>query len=249
MEWYPTPSYLVKRKVIIDLLRGIPCGRFLEVGCGAGDLLADLAQRGYRGLGIDYSREAVTTARTRLSSGNVTVQEMTVEELSAVFDVVIASEVLEHHDDDLLFLKKLSDRLKPGGHLILTVPAHRDKWGANDDLCGHVRRYERDELRGKIEATGLRAMVLWSYGVPVYNLMKPWYDRAVARQVRGDEGAEERTRQSGGMKFPGMEKLFRILFNDITMSPFYLIQRMFFRTDLGNGYVVLAEKPRGNLTP
>ena len=244
MEWYPTPSYLVKRKVIVDLLRGIPCERFLEVGCGAGDLLFDLAQRGYQGMGIDYSREAVETARNRLISGSVTVKEMTLEDVTGEFDVIIASEVLEHHHDDLLFLKTLVGHLKPGGRLVLTVPAHMKKWGANDDLCGHVRRYERDELRDKIESAGLRVALVWSYGVPIYNLMKPWYDRAVAHQSCPEECLEERTRQSGGMKFPGMETLFRWLFNDMTMSPFYLIQKLFFRTDLGNGYVAMAEKPK-----
>ena len=245
MEWYPTPSYLLKRKVILDLLAGIPCGRFLEVGCGAGDLLAELERRGYEGEGIDVSPEAVAAARHRLLRGRVAVQQLPVEEVHGEFDVVIASEVLEHHPDDSAFLRTLVVRLKPGGRLVITVPAHMAKWGANDDLCGHVRRYERQELREKLQAAGLEGVQVWSYGVPLYNIMKPWYDRAVAHRISADQTAEERTLRSGGMQLPDRGGVYRLLFNDVTMAPFYLLQKLFFRSDFGNGYAALATRPKG----
>ena len=245
MEWYPTPSYLLKRQVILDLLAGFPCERFLEVGCGAGDLLAELERRGYGGTGIDLSPEAVAAARLRLVTGRVTVQQHAVEEIGGEFDVVIASEVLEHHRDDLSFLRTLCDRLKPGGRLVITVPAHMANWGANDDLCGHVRRYERQELQEKLLAAGLEGAQVWSYGVPLYNIMKPWYDRAVANRIAADQTAEERTQRSGGMPLPDRGFMYRLLFNDTTMAPFYLLQKLFFRSDLGNGYAAVATRPKG----
>lgn len=244
MEWYPTPSYLVKRKAILDFLKTIQGKDFLEVGAGAGDLLHSLDKRGYSGLGIDLSAEAVELAEKRLDSGRITADVKDIEEVGGEYSIVIASEVLEHHKNDMAFLEKLTERLKKGGYLLITVPAHMGKWGANDDLCGHIRRYEREELWNKFKQSGLEPLFVHSYGVPIYNMMKPFYDRAVKKEVKNDEQLGERTEKSGGMwVMTGMKTLFNLLFNDITMSPFYLVQKLFFKTDLGNGYFAVARKP------
>ena len=245
MKWYPTPSYLLKRKVIVDELRNTAAATFLEVGCGAGDLLLALDRSGYRGMGIDISADAIAVAREHDLSTNIRVEQRDMTTIEERFDAVIASEVLEHWEDDLGFLRLLVDRINPGGWLLLTVPAHQNKWGANDDFCGHVRRYERAELQDKLGAAGLDSIRICSYGVPLYNLMKPFYDRAIVKQMAQESQQDERTRNSGGMwLFTDMSALFNLLFNDITMMPFYLLQRLFFATDLGNGYFAIARKPR-----
>lgn len=242
MEWYPTPSYLVKRKVILDFIRGIKGKKFLEVGCGAGDLLSSLAKYGFYGVGIDISPEALTAARKHPYPEGITLEQKDLSEVNDVFDVVIASEVLEHHKDDVNFLENLRARICQGGYLLLTVPAHMHKWGANDEFTGHVRRYEREEICQKLRLAHLEVVALYSYGVPIYNLMKPFYDRAI-RNKRKEIPLLDRTKKSAGMwLFPGMNLLFKLLFNDITMYPFYLLQRLFFNTDLGNGYFIAAKK-------
>ncbi len=244
MEWYPTPSYLMKRRVIIDALKQTDVRSFLEVGCGAGDLLRALDGAGYRGMGIDISGDAIAVARSQQLSSNIRVEKRDLTEVAETYDAVIASEVLEHWHDDQGFIGLLVDRITPGGWLLLTVPAHMDKWGANDDFCGHVRRYEKQELIDKLTRAGLESVRVCSYGVPLYNLMKPFYDRAIVKQVQQKAKQDERTRNSGGMwLFTGMSGIFRLLFNDLTMLPFYLLQRLFFNTDMGNGYFAVARKP------
>lgn len=242
MEWYPTPSYLVKRRVILEHLRGFNFRNVLEVGCGCGDLLHVLERKGYSGLGIDISTDALAVAAAGLSSGRIRLACSPPEEVQEQFDVVIASEVLEHHQDDIVFLGRLRDRLHRGGMVLLTVPAHQKDWGPNDDFCGHVRRYERAELHDKLRAAGFGEIVIYSYGVPVYNLMKPFYDRAIRSSDTGMKPMEKTT-GSGGMwlirKWGGV---FRLLFNDVTMFPFYLLQRLFYATDLGKGYFAAARK-------
>lgn len=246
LAWYPTPSYLVKRKAIVEFLEKVPVRRVLEVGCGAGDLLRFLAGRGYAGVGIDLSAEAVAAARAIADLSRFRVEQAEVDDVSGIFEVVIASEVLEHCLDDVAFLRKLRRKTAEGGRLILTVPARMAKWGANDELCGHVRRYEREELRARLVEAGFEPLTVVSYGVPIYNLMKPFYDRAVVGKVTEVELLERRTEKSGGMRLlPRLGGLFALLFNDVTMYPFYLIQRLFYRTDLGNGYVAVALNPRG----
>ena len=242
MEWYPTPSYLVKRRVILEYLQRCNYRRVIEVGCGCGDLLQVLERRGYSGMGIDLSEEAVAAANARLSGGRIRVACCAPEEISQRFEVVIASEVLEHQQDDNAFLIRLGELLQDGGRLLLTVPAHMREWGANDDFCGHIRRYGRDELHAKLMLAGFDDIVIYSYGVPIYNLMKPLYDRAIGKSaMSGDQ--REKTAGSGGMwLMSGAARLFRLLFNDVTMFPWYLMQRLFYTTDRGMGYFVAAHK-------
>lgn len=243
MEWYPTPSYLVKRKVILEYLAHCGGKRILEVGCGCGDLLQVLERKGYQGIGIDISEEALAVAASGLSGGRIAVARCTPGELHEEFDVVVASEVMEHYQDDALFLRQLGERLRDGGHLLLTVPAHMKDWGPNDDSCGHVRRYERDELFNLLSSAGYSEIVIKSYGVPIYNFMKPIYDLAVRSEAERSAAPLEKTAESGGMKLmKGCGTLFRFLFNDATMYPLYLLQRLFYRTDLGKGYFVAARK-------
>lgn len=242
MEWYPTPSYLLKRRVILEYLNRLNATTFLEVGCGCGDLLHVLERKGYRGMGIDISQDAVNVAARGLTSGRVKVSCCSPGEVKEQFDIVIASEVMEHHQDDVAFLVQLRERLHDNGRVVLTVPAHMKDWGANDDFCGHVRRYERDELHDKLKAAGFDDIEVYSYGVPVYNIMKPFYDRAI-RSESNQADQMEKTVESSGMRLMQWGGcLFRFLFNDLTMYPFYLLQRLFYTTDLGKGLFAAARK-------
>jgi 2-polyprenyl-3-methyl-5-hydroxy-6-metoxy-1,4-benzoquinol methylase len=243
MEWYPTPSYLVKRRVILEYLNTCSGTHILEVGCGCGDLLHVLQNKGFTGVGIDISEEALVVAVAGFSNTHFTCKCCTPGDLTEKFDIVIASEVMEHHQDDMLFLSQLRDRLHDQGHLLLTVPAHIKKWGPNDDFCGHVRRYERNDLFTALQSAGFTDVIVYSYGVPIYNIMKPFYDIAIQTEASLKSARMEKTAESGGMfLMKGAERLFRILFNDVTMYPFYLLQRLFYRTDIGMGYFVAARK-------
>jgi len=242
MEWYPTPSYLLKRRIILEYLNRLDVTTFLEVGCGCGDLLRVLERKGYSGVGIDISQEALDVAARGLSSGRIKVSCCSPGELNGQFDIVIASEVMEHHKDDVAFLVELRQRLHNGGHVILTVPAHMKDWGSNDDFCGHVRRYERDELYGKFRAAGFDEIGIYSYGVPVYNVLKPFYDRAIGSGSSQVDQLEKTTGSSGMWLMQRGGGIFRLMFNDLTMYPFYQLQRLFYATDLGKGFFVAARK-------
>jgi SAM-dependent methyltransferase len=70
------------------------------------------------------------------------------------FNAVTALDVIEHNEDDLAILTDSHRVLKPGGHMIITVPAFMWLWTHNDDLNAHVRRYTARELRQKLTQTG-----------------------------------------------------------------------------------------------
>ena len=73
------------------------------------------------------------------------------------FDVVGAFDVLEHLVEDENTLAQMFDATRPGGGLLVTVPQHRYLWSASDQFAMHQRRYNREELRKKVESVGSRS--------------------------------------------------------------------------------------------
>ena len=65
MGWVPAPRYVLRRYCALKLARRLPRGRFLELGCGAGDLMVHLAALGYSGVGVELSEQARREARAR----------------------------------------------------------------------------------------------------------------------------------------------------------------------------------------
>jgi len=74
----------------------------------------------------------------------------------ASFDVVLALDVLEHLDDDLAGLRQAIRMLRPGGFLVITVPAFPFLWGGQDVVNHHRRRYTKRTLTGLLERGGLQ---------------------------------------------------------------------------------------------
>jgi SAM-dependent methyltransferase len=72
----------------------------------------------------------------------------------ASFDLVALFEVLEHVPDDEGLLREIARITRPGGRLVLTVPLGMKHFCSYDRYMGHVRRFEPDELRSKIERAG-----------------------------------------------------------------------------------------------
>ncbi|MFQ6020151.1 MAG: hypothetical protein ACE5KW_05275, partial [Dehalococcoidia bacterium] len=143
---------------------------------------------------------------------------------------------------DLATLERLRGFVRDDGFLVLSVPAHAKLWDALDDWAGHVRRYERDELEDKLRRTGWEPIVVYNYGFPLVNLTRKlralFYSRLSQRA--GSTSQREATLRSGTHPdgyvsgFGWLWAAYGRLAN--------LLQRPFLRTDLGEGYLVLAEK-------
>ena len=76
------------------------------------------------------------------------------------FDLVVCQNVLEHIADDEAALAEMARVLRPGGHLALLVPSRPELFGSLDDAYGHWRRYDTDDLRAIVSATGLEVASL-----------------------------------------------------------------------------------------
>ena len=104
--------------------------RVLEIGCGIGDFLARLAQRGWECYGVELSEQAARTAADR---SGATVYAGAFESLdlgSRTFDAIFAFHVIEHLLDPREVLLKARELLRPSGYLVLSVP-NADCWQMN----------------------------------------------------------------------------------------------------------------------
>jgi SAM-dependent methyltransferase len=76
------------------------------------------------------------------------------------FDLVTALDVIEHLDDDVAALREMRRVLRPGGHLLVTVPAHQFMWGDQDEVNMHKRRYVAAQLRERLTEAGFDVLRL-----------------------------------------------------------------------------------------
>lgn len=72
------------------------------------------------------------------------------------FDVVAAFDVIEHCDPEERAVSELVRVLRPGGRLLLAVPAYRWAWTSHDEMNGHHRRYTRERIVACLGPTGVR---------------------------------------------------------------------------------------------
>jgi SAM-dependent methyltransferase len=127
--------------------------RILDVGCGTGANLLMLSNYG-DAEGVDISKDALAFCRER---GLDKVKLGAAEELpyeDGTFDLVTAFDVVEHMDQDLAGLKEMRRVLRPGGRVLLFVPAFMFLWGLQDEVSHHRRRYRAPQLRRVLEEAG-----------------------------------------------------------------------------------------------
>ena len=140
-----------KYRIIAAYLQGAGPLRVLNAGCGSGELSLLLAAAGHTVIGIDPAPEYVAIARQNAAAAHVTgcafdVRSIEEFEADAPFDCVVATDVLEHIEDDRAAIRKLGRLVRPDGRVILTVPAGPWLFGFHDEALGHFRRYSRRAL-------------------------------------------------------------------------------------------------------
>jgi SAM-dependent methyltransferase len=159
--------YRGRRRVIraeLDRLRLPPGAQLLDAGCGSGRTLDELVHYG-EVQGIELDPDAAELARSR-GKGEVRVGRL--EELpwdSATFDLITCLDVIEHTEDDRLTLGELRRVCRPGGWLLVTVPAYQALWSVHDEANHHFRRYERSTLRAAAAEAGWRIERMTSFNM------------------------------------------------------------------------------------
>jgi len=156
--------YVGMRRISAALLDGYPPRTdargplsILDAGCGSGGMTRFLRRWG--GVtGVDLAREALGLARMRGLARLARASVGALPFLPASFDVVTSFDVLYHLNvsDDLAALRELHRVLRPGGVLLIRLPAYDWIRGAHDDAVHTRHRYTRAELSAKLEDVGFR---------------------------------------------------------------------------------------------
>ena len=142
----------------LDAEMGAPAAgeqrRVLDIGSGAGNMAHHLAHYG-QVIGLDYLSRPLAVAQARA----LDVCQGAGDALpfgDNTFDLVALLDTVEHIPDEFGVFAECRRVLKPGGKLIVTVPAFMWLWSYNDEINAHQRRYTAPELRQKLEISGLR---------------------------------------------------------------------------------------------
>ncbi|MEJ7662138.1 MAG: methyltransferase domain-containing protein [Hymenobacter sp.] len=116
-----------------------------------------LRAQGYADVtGIDVSAPAIELAQARGVPHVAVMDGANLEFADARFDLVIASDVLEHIEEEGRALREWTRVLRPGGQLLVFVPAHAYLWSEHDVVNHHFRRYSRAGLLAAMRGAGLR---------------------------------------------------------------------------------------------
>ena len=152
--------YRARRDILRDYLARfgeLPAdARILEIGCGTGHNLPMLREFGeVEAIEIDPEARTIASERLGRQVGDAPLPVLPGVDRGA-FDLIAVLDVVEHIEDDVGALTAMAACLKPGGKVLITVPAHPWMWSAHDVVNHHHRRYTKASLRQAIAAAGLK---------------------------------------------------------------------------------------------
>jgi trans-aconitate methyltransferase len=143
-----------RRRYINSLLRHEAKDKsVLDIGCSSGILLNELHALGFSKsnlYGVDISEKAIENCKKN-GIENSFVMDGAKIELNRQFDIIIASDCLEHIENDAEALSNWYSQLKKNGTLYIFVPAFMALWSQHDLVNMHYRRYTKRELVSKLK--------------------------------------------------------------------------------------------------
>jgi len=246
--FYKAPRYLFRKHNILSMLKDKPeIKSFLDVGCGAGELACTLAEKGMKGIAVDFSVDAIEVASNMRDSRGINEANLQfklggLENVSGKkYDVVSCLEVLEHIKNDKKFLKELVEYSKK--YILISVPAKQRLFDSSDESVGHFRRYEKPDLIKTLNDAGLDIVKFVNYGYPFTDIVRVGRKAVFDRRLRKNqnESMNNRSKDSGinPIKLP---KALTGIDIEKAIIPFYLLSTLFNKTNLGEGYLVLCVK-------
>lgn len=147
--------------------------RFLEIGCGTGTFIREIAQnKNLKITGSEiYLNGLLYAKKKRLPYVEFIQFDAKQGRLPEEFDIVAAFDVLEHIDDDITAISNIYQMISDGGYFIITVPQYMFLWSKLDEIVKHKRRYSRKELLDKLKQQGFAINYCSSFLFVLFPLM------------------------------------------------------------------------------
>lgn len=185
-----------RRTVYLGLLRHHLAGRrparILDLGCGMGGFLEELSRIGDHVYPSDIDLTSLGQCRERGFPDGVIASGYQLPYADESFDLVCLFDAIEHVEDDERAMREVQRVLRPGGHVLVSVPAYQFLYANNDRVAGHYRRYDRKMLRRVFEQAGLEVqrnthtnVLLFPLILPVVLAIKT-LEKLLDREARSD---------------------------------------------------------------
>lgn len=170
-HWWFIARRRILRRLIQRVVRPPQKAKILEVGCGTGHNLAMLKSFGsLEASELDRCARAVANKRFPGQVKSARLPDLSIFKRNG-YDLIALLDVLEHVPDDLASLRAIHMRLKPGGALLLTVPANPWMWSAHDAAHHHFRRYTRKQLAELFLRSGFEVQLLSYFNTLLFPLV------------------------------------------------------------------------------
>lgn len=188
-QWWCRARRDVVRRLVHEIAPD-RSSRILEVGCSGGVLLQQLLVEGYDNVhGVDISESAIRTARARGLRNVRTMDAAGLTFPDNSFELVIASDVLEHIENPAQALNDWRRVLAPRGKLIAFVPAFQGLWSSHDEVNQHFRRYSARGLRLELQRTGfaVERLSYWNALLTIPGVLLKVTERLSGRSARSSD--------------------------------------------------------------
>lgn len=228
--------FQARRKMFSKYLENCPRNTsILDIGSSSGTNLRMLQDLGFTNYtGFDLSELSKKFCEEK-GLGNVILGNICNSDLQDnSYDIILATDVIEHIDDDDLALKEIYRILKPQGKIIVTVPCFMVMWSDHDVTSMHKRRYVLKKIKSKVENSGIK--IEESYYFNFFLFLPIVCFRKIIKLL----GIKLRSENSVNNKF--LNTIFRTIFNiDI-----FLAKRIPF--PFGVSAFIFAQKPKPRQT-
>lgn len=213
--------YRARRDILADYLAReghLPAdARILEIGCGTGHNLPMLAKFGtIEAIEIDPAARAIASERLGRPVGAAPLPALPGIERGA-YDLIAVLDVVEHIENDVAALRAMGECLKPGGKILIAVPAHAWLWSAHDIVNHHHRRYSKRTLAAAIANAGLTHNGLSWFNSLLFPLAAA--ARIAGRMTGRDDSDDSPPPPAVNALFESIFRLERHLVGRVPMSP------------------------------
>jgi SAM-dependent methyltransferase len=231
------PGNILQNMYLTSTIKNNNWNNFLEIGSGNGYVSNLLLNNGLVGKGCDLNASACENNQQinqeSISVGKYEVLNTDFMDInySSKFDLIISCMVIEHIESIPLahFINNCKELLSENGSLVLMVPSGMKYWGVEDEIAGHIKRYEFEDFEKMATQHKLKVVELAGLTYPLSNwLLKPSNSLIKKNESKVlTMSQKEKTIYTGNRDVPfktTFPKPFGLILNKYTMFPFHVLQ-------------------------